>query len=339
MIGFELRACPDIAGAAVTDKKDPFNDPRGRQSEELALRAEQAWSARQPDEARRLFAEAAALEEQVAREVPPAMVRVRGVLAISAVALWYKAGDYAQAKRLAYVFLAAEPQLSDQGRADLEDLVDRCSREAELGKIVNDPAMIAVEVKLDGGLVGKGVAPAAATRRCRDNVTVLLMRSAELEAGYGYRERGESSLERTDVLQIYEVPARAASYDFGSSLLPARSRTAFPPSRRRRRSSASCRWRGRPRPGPDAVPCRPGQRTVCASVHRRFRCDCAGRRRDRECGLLDILMEGAEFPPRRVRGQAPRGASIEQFDRCGTSGRARGEGRGGHAGVLAPLEQ
>jgi hypothetical protein len=189
----------------------PFADPRRARSEDAAFRAERAWSDGQPDEAKRLFAEAAELEEQVARDVPISLPRVRSVLAISAVALWYKAGDFERAKRLAYAFLVDEG-LTEQGRGDLEKLVDRCSREGEIEKLASDKGMVPLEVKLDGGRVGFGYAPAAAARKRREEVTKLLMRAAEIEAHLEYRERGESDLDRTDQIQIFEVPALAASY-------------------------------------------------------------------------------------------------------------------------------
>lgn len=79
-------------------------------------------------------------------------------------------------------------------------------------KLANDTGMVPLEVKLDGGRVGFGYAPASAARKKRDEVTKLLMRAAELEAHLDYRERGESDLDRTDQIQIFEVPALAASY-------------------------------------------------------------------------------------------------------------------------------
>ena len=195
----------------MSQPANPFADPRRRQSEELALRAEQTWAAGQRVEACKLFAEAAALEQEVALAVSGGSIRIRGVLAISAVALWYKAGEFARAKHLAYVFLADGEHLSEQGKKDLEELVDRCSREGETARLVNDLGMIPVDVKLNGGRVGVGVAPAAATQKRRQAVNALLMRSADLEAGNAYRDRGESELSG-DEIEVFEVPALAASY-------------------------------------------------------------------------------------------------------------------------------
>jgi hypothetical protein len=114
--------------------KDPLSDPRREASEAHALAAEQAWSRGERSEAYRQFELAAQLEEEVAREVGAASPRLRSLLAISAVALWYKAGRYDASKRLAYHFLAASELLTEQGCSELEELVDRCSRESELSK-------------------------------------------------------------------------------------------------------------------------------------------------------------------------------------------------------------
>jgi hypothetical protein len=192
----------------------PFDDARRMRSEELAFQAEQVWAGGRHDEARRLFAEAAALEQAVAQAVDPSpeLNGVRGLLAISAVALWYKATEYSRAKVLAYGFLARPEHLTGEATKELEQLVDSSSREAEVTRVTRDPGMIPVEVKLDGGRVGVGIAPESAVRKRRESVASMLMRVGELETKQPYRERGASGLEREDEIQVYEAPAYAASY-------------------------------------------------------------------------------------------------------------------------------
>lgn len=77
-----------------------FDDPRGRASEELAFTAEQALRRGDRGAARRAFSRAAALETEVARSVPTKEPRIRGVIGVSAVALWLKAGDPTTARAL-----------------------------------------------------------------------------------------------------------------------------------------------------------------------------------------------------------------------------------------------
>lgn len=196
----------------MTTTANPLLDARRKRSEELAFEGERTWKDGARDVARQLFGEAATIEEEVARSAPPTLPKARGVLAISAASLWYKAGELERAKRVAYAFLAAEAGLSDPARTELEQLVERCSREAVLSKLTNDPTMVPVEMRLQGGRVGVGVAPEGVARRRRETLSSLLIRTAELEAGHDYRERSESELSRTDQIQLLEVPAIAASY-------------------------------------------------------------------------------------------------------------------------------
>jgi hypothetical protein len=84
-----------------------FDDPRGRASEEFAFTAEQALRRGDTEAARRAFARAAALETEVARSIPRKEPRIRGVIGVSATALWLKAGEPAAARALADELLAA----------------------------------------------------------------------------------------------------------------------------------------------------------------------------------------------------------------------------------------
>ncbi|NOU33846.1 MAG: hypothetical protein HOO96_38625 [Polyangiaceae bacterium] len=192
--------------------KNPFLDPRRAKSDELAQKAEVAWRAGDRVAAREHFANAAELEEAVAVTVSVESPRVRSVLAISAVALWYKADELKRAKRVAYRFLSGDG-ITVQGVAELERLVDRCCREEEVDPLYRDGVgTIPLDLKLDGGQVRRGVILASEARARRESMASLLVRTAELEAREPYRERGESEMERHDKIQIYELPALAASF-------------------------------------------------------------------------------------------------------------------------------
>jgi hypothetical protein len=84
-----------------------FNDPRSRESEQCAWHAEVAERQGKHDEAKKLYAHAAELEEEVVADVPSTSPRVMRVLAISAVALWLKAYDHERASNLATKYIAA----------------------------------------------------------------------------------------------------------------------------------------------------------------------------------------------------------------------------------------
>ena len=99
-----------------------LGDPRRKDVDDLSFKAEHAMDEREEDRARALFAEAAAIEEAVALEVPRSKPRVRSLLAKSAVSLWVKAEDNARALRLAMLFLADREGLVQEGIEALEEL-------------------------------------------------------------------------------------------------------------------------------------------------------------------------------------------------------------------------
>jgi hypothetical protein len=109
-----------------------FDDPRRRRSEELAFFAERAERAGDLASALAKYAEAAELEEENALEVPSEFPRVRDVLAISAVALWLRAGRWEEAARAGCAFLATPSALTPDGCHELQSLVARAWRSAEL---------------------------------------------------------------------------------------------------------------------------------------------------------------------------------------------------------------
>ncbi|MFO0760300.1 MAG: hypothetical protein U0359_27710 [Byssovorax sp.] len=189
-----------------------LEDPRGRRSEALAFEAERAWKAGDQARGRALFAEAADLEYQVARDVPGDQARVRGVLAISAVALWLDARRYDDASRAACEFLARPETISEQAREDLQVLLERAFREKALAKSVGDLTdAVPIEVKLSGGLVRAGIAPAALIRERQEVVTALVVRAAEWRMRRPFRKAG-AARQVVDRIRLFEAPAAAASY-------------------------------------------------------------------------------------------------------------------------------
>jgi hypothetical protein len=105
-----------------------FDDPRARQVDDLAFRAERAEKLGDRDAARSLYAEAATLEAELAKVVPQDAPRVRGLLAVSAVARWMKAGRPDEAERLARTFLG-DRGLTMGARVELQELLGRCETE------------------------------------------------------------------------------------------------------------------------------------------------------------------------------------------------------------------
>ena len=191
---------------------DFLQDARGRASETLAVAAERAWKAGEKTQALELFAQAADLEYQVAREVPGETPRVLSVLAISAVALWLDARRYDEAARAACEFLAQPEMLTEQGCSDLQVLLERAFREKALTLALRDLTdAVPIEVKLAGGQVQVGIAPAAVIRERQEVATSLVVRVVEWKLGKVFRKAG-AAREVTERLQFFEAPAAAASY-------------------------------------------------------------------------------------------------------------------------------
>lgn len=189
-----------------------LQDARGQQSEALAFEAERAWKAGDKAQALDLFAKAADLEYQVAREVPGDQARVRGVLAISAVALWVDARRYEDAARSACEFLARPEMLTEQARSDLQVLLERAFREKALAQSISHLTdAVPLEVKLAGGLVQSGIAPAALIRERQEVVTALVVRAAEWRMRRPFRKAG-AARQITDRIRFFEAPAAASSY-------------------------------------------------------------------------------------------------------------------------------
>jgi hypothetical protein len=113
-----------------------FDDPRVRQVDDLAFRAERAGKQGDERTARALYAEAAALEAELARAVPPDAPRVRGLLAVSAVARWVQAGCLDEAERLGRELVAAG-SLTPDALAELAELLGPCRTERRTAAAVH----------------------------------------------------------------------------------------------------------------------------------------------------------------------------------------------------------
>ena len=91
-------------------------------SEAAAIEAEQAFRDGNISQATLLYAKAAEHEQQALAAVDATKARTRGITAVSAVSLWYKAIAYDRAEQLAYSMLA-DPSIPGFARTDLRNLV------------------------------------------------------------------------------------------------------------------------------------------------------------------------------------------------------------------------
>jgi hypothetical protein len=127
-------------------------------SERLAEAAHQAGRAGNSRLAADLFSQAARSEADALLELGSDKPRTYGVTAVSAVALWYKAGDLQEAERLAYVAAAAR-QLPAFAAGEIRALLQAIWNEAaqrEAG-VSFAPGQVLISVK--GGDVVRGGAP------------------------------------------------------------------------------------------------------------------------------------------------------------------------------------
>lgn len=92
------------------------------QSEKLAMDAAASFQRGERDIALRLYGDAAKYEENALAELDSSKLRTRGVTAVSAVALWFKAAEYDLAEGLADAMLA-DQDMPDFAREQLKDLV------------------------------------------------------------------------------------------------------------------------------------------------------------------------------------------------------------------------
>lgn len=117
-----------------------------RKAQQLSQQAESDLRAGKIERALRKYSEAAALEEKVLDAVDEGKDRTYSIIAVSAVALWYKAREYEQAQLVAYRALATA-RLTHSARSELRELLEviwdeqmmRSHKLAESGEDPSDP--------------------------------------------------------------------------------------------------------------------------------------------------------------------------------------------------------
>jgi hypothetical protein len=117
-----------------------LDDPRSLEVDTFADTAERALQRGDTPQALRLYAQAAAIETQIAMSAPAGEPRVRGLLAVSATALWLKAAHYDDVERVACIFLAHPESLADHSRHELRAMLERARRSKDLASTQGDAA-------------------------------------------------------------------------------------------------------------------------------------------------------------------------------------------------------
>ncbi|MEQ1908035.1 MAG: hypothetical protein ABMA15_04390 [Vicinamibacterales bacterium] len=186
-------------------------------SETAAIEAEQAYRDGQTDRAELLYAKAADLEQQALGAVDTVKARTRGVTAVSAVSLWYKAAAFGQAEQLAHSMLA-DPALPPFAKTDLRNLVqaiwtESAKKEAKIGFL---PGQVFVSVK--GGEVITGGAPLDLVVEKVQTIQSMFYRTIEFIKDMPFRSRGGPAAEIQESCRPWLFQTAPGSYQFSVAI-------------------------------------------------------------------------------------------------------------------------
>jgi len=186
-------------------------------SEAAAIEAEQKFRTGDAAEAARLYATAAELEQLALAGLDASKTRTKGITAISAVSLWYKAADYDRAEQLAYAMLA-DPSIAPFARADLRNLVQAIWTETtkKAANVSFLPGQVFVSVK--GGEVVTGGAPLDLIVEKVQTIQAMFYRTIEYVKDMPFRLRGGPPRDIQDACRPWIFQAVPGSYQFSVAI-------------------------------------------------------------------------------------------------------------------------
>jgi hypothetical protein len=186
-------------------------------SERLAGEAENLLRAGDELAAKRLFAEAAAQEEAALLQLESSKVRTWGITAVSAAALWFKAGDFRSAEKVSYAALSNDelPRFAgDNLELILQSIwTQRDSRNAGVPFLPGQ-----VIVAIDGGEVVRGAAPLDLVVSKVQTIQALFYRTIELLRGMPHRSQGGPIREIQEACRPWLLQAPPGSYQFAVAI-------------------------------------------------------------------------------------------------------------------------
>jgi len=186
-------------------------------SEAAAIEAEQAFRDGNISQATLLYAKAAEHEQQALAAVDATKARTRGITAVSAVSLWYKAIAYDRAEQLAYSMLA-DPSIPGFARTDLRNLVQAIWTEgSKLAANVSFlPGQVFVSVK--GGDVITGGAPLDLVVEKVQTIQAMFYRTIEFIRDMPLRPRGAPIRDIQESCRPWLFQAAPGSYQFSVAI-------------------------------------------------------------------------------------------------------------------------
>lgn len=187
------------------------------ESERLAIEAQLALRARNADHALDLYKQAAQAERKALERLDMSKVRTRGITAVSAVALWFKASEYELAEQLAYSMLA-DTNIPEFAREELRNLVQAIWTESSKKKagVAFVPGQVLVSVK--GGEVVTGGAPLDLIVDKVQTIQSLFYRTIEFLNGAVHRRAGPPSKELQDACRPWLFQSAPGSYQFSVAI-------------------------------------------------------------------------------------------------------------------------
>lgn len=187
------------------------------ESERFAIDAQMAVRAGDLDRANELYREAAIAERKALDQLDESKLRTRGITAVSAVSLWFKAGEYTAAEQLAHLMLA-DPLQPEFSREELRNLVQAIWTESSKRKasVAFVPGQVMVSVK--GGEVVTGGAPLDLIVDKVQTIQSMFYRTIEYLQGVSHRRAGPPSKELQESCRPWLFQSAPGSYQFSVAI-------------------------------------------------------------------------------------------------------------------------
>lgn len=182
-------------------------------SEEYASQAEQFSRQREINRAAELYRLAAEAETHALNDLDAIKTRTIGITAVSSVSLYYKAQEFALAKRIAHKWLATE-FLPPFAIDELEKLLQVIRYEESRAKSGIQFIEGEVLVSVSGGEVLPGAAPLELILRKVERIRSIFYRTTEFLLEKPHRTRGLPSQDVKDQCDPWLFQAPAGSYQF-----------------------------------------------------------------------------------------------------------------------------
>jgi len=183
------------------------------QSEEYASQAEELYKRQENIQAAELYRLAAKSEVNALENLSSTKTRTIGITAVSAVSLYFKAREFAQAKKIAHKWLSTDllPAFSVE---ELEDLLQVIRYEESRIKSGIQFIEGEVLVSVKGGEILYGAAPLELVLRKVDQISKIFYRTTEMLLNRDLRTRGNPTQDVKEQCDPWLFQSAPGSYQF-----------------------------------------------------------------------------------------------------------------------------